>query len=284
MSGQWRSLHFAGARAPFLRRTLPALLFLCPLLAAPESPAASDVQDSCVDCHSDPDFLVTNRKLYDYFQKWTESIHKQEDVTCTDCHGGDPGVADKTRSHEGDLQASRQSSAVNFRNVPQTCGECHDEIYDGFRKSSHFEHVVAKKQEDQGPTCVTCHGSINVSVLNVNSVEQTCSRCHNDESENHPDTPEKARSLLNRFLSIHRYYRYIAVRGDPVETREFFEAVDAAIRDLSVTWHTFDLSEIEEKTAAILDTVKQKRGEVARAYKMKRQERDEQRKAGAAKE
>lgn len=284
MSSQWPSLHFAGARAPFSRRTLPALLLLCLLLPVPESATAGEVRDSCVDCHSDPGLLVTNRKLYDYFQKWSESVHKQEEVTCTDCHGGDPSVADKAGSHKGDLQASKRSSAVNFRNVPQTCGECHDEIYEGFRKSKHFEHVVAKKQQDQGPTCVTCHGSINVAVLNVNTVEQTCSRCHNDESENHPETPEKARSLLNRFLSIHRYYRYIAVRGDPVETREFFEAVDGAIRELSVTWHSFDLSEIEGKTETLLDSVKQKRGELASAFKMKRKERDAQRKARAAEE
>ena len=147
----------------------------------------------------------------------------------------------RTRRTAGNLEASDSVSAVNFRNIPGTCGTCHEEIYEGFRKSEHFGHVVAEGQEAQGPTCVTCHGSINVAVLNVNTVEETCSRCHDEAGENHPETPERARSLLNRFLSIHRYYRYITVRGDPAETKGFFDAVDAQIHALSVTWHTFDL-------------------------------------------
>ena len=78
---------------------------------------------------------------------------------------------------------------------------------------------------------------------------------------------------MNRFLSIHRYYRYITVRGDPVETSEFFENVDARIRDLSVTWHTFDLDEIREETQTVLDSLKQKREEIARIFKEKRHKR-----------
>jgi formate-dependent nitrite reductase cytochrome c552 subunit len=216
---------------------------------------------------------VTNRKLYDYFERWTSSVHKQEDVTCVDCHGGNPEVSDKDAAHAGDLGGAPSSSAINFRNIPRTCGDCHDDIYEGFRKSSHFEHVVAKKQEDQGPTCVTCHGSINVSVLNVTTVEETCTRCHNEESDNHPENATEARALLNRFLSIHRYYRYITVRGDPVETREFFEKIDAQIHDLSVTWHTFDLSKIREETRSVLDSLKHKRQEVATIFKERRRKR-----------
>jgi hypothetical protein len=130
--------------------------------------------------------------------------------------------------------------------------------------------VVTKKQEEQGPTCVTCHGSINGTVLNVTTVEEACSRCHNEESDNHPDTPGEARTLLNRFLSIHRYYRYITVRGDPVETKRFFEKIDRELHTLSMTWHTFDLDEIEKQTEAVLASLKEKREEVARVFKEER--------------
>jgi len=275
MSSDRNRSHRAGARAPQGRPSAPLLALLLLAVASPcGSVRAADTDDSCVRCHSNPDFLVTNKKLYDYFQDWKDSIHGQEDVTCSDCHGGNPGAADKETAHGGNLEASDSVSAVNFRNIPKTCGNCHEEIYEGFRKSEHFGHVVAKKQEAQGPTCVTCHGSINVAVLNVNTVEETCSRCHNAESENEPEVPERARSLLNRFLSIHRYYRYITVRGDPADTKDFFDAVDAQVRALSVTWHTFDLDEIEEKTEAVLESVRAKREEVARAYKEKRRERE----------
>jgi len=246
-TGRWRLKLFVLA--------LSALLLLT--LVAWESPRAQEAKDSCVDCHSKASFLVTNKKLYDYFQRWGSSIHKQEGVTCVDCHGGDRQSSDKETAHGGDLDAADAKSAVNFRNIPKTCGGCHEDIYRGFRESAHFEHLVSKGQEDQGPTCVTCHGSINVEVLNVNTVEETCRQCHNDETGNSPENAQEARALLNRFLSIHRYYRYITVRSDPAESKRFFDGVDAQLRDLSVSWHGFDLDEIGEKTEAVLHALRE---------------------------
>lgn len=244
---------------------LPTLLLL--VLVPRKSLSAEDARDSCVDCHSQASFLVTNKKLYDYFQRWNSSIHKQEGVTCVDCHGGDPQSFNEEKAHGRDLEAAKANSSVNFRNIPKTCGGCHEDIYEGFRESTHFEHVVSKGQEDQGPTCVTCHGSINVEVLNINTVEETCRKCHNETTRNSPENPQEARALLGRFLSIHRYYRYITKRGDPEETKRFFEEFDAQIHDLSVTWHTFDLDEIGEKTEAVLLTLRTKRKEIAKMRK-----------------
>jgi nitrate/TMAO reductase-like tetraheme cytochrome c subunit len=248
---------------------LSGLLLLS--LASGKSSSAEEAKDSCVECHSKASFLVTNKKLYDYFQRWGSSVHKQEGVTCVDCHGGNSGSSDKEKAHGEDLDEAQANSAVNFRNIPETCGECHQDIYEGFRESTHFEHLVSENQEDQGPTCVTCHGSINVAVLNVNTVEETCRACHNEETENSPENPQEARALLNRFLSIHRYYRYITVRGDPAETKQFFEEFDAQIRDLSATWHTFDLDTLGEKTEAVLGELRAKREEISRARKKDRE-------------
>jgi len=244
---------------------LSALLLLP--LASQKSSSVEEAKDSCVECHGKTSFLVTNKKLYDYFQRWGSSIHKQEHVTCVDCHGGNAQSSDKEKAHGGDLNEADPNSAVNFRNIPKTCGGCHEDIYQGFHESTHFEHVVSKDQEDQGPTCVTCHGSINVAVLNVDTVEEACRQCHNEETENSPENAHEARALLNRFLSIHRYYRYITVRGDPGETKRFFDEVDAQIRDLSVTWHTFDLDAIGEKTESVLHALRAKREDIARTYK-----------------
>jgi formate-dependent nitrite reductase cytochrome c552 subunit len=272
MSGERQGPRVSGQRRRPLKvavMLLSALLLLS--LASWRSSSAEEAKDSCVECHGKGSFLVTNKKLYDYFQRWGSSVHKQEEVTCVDCHGGNPQRSDKEKAHGGDLHAAQANSAVNFRNIPKTCGGCHEDIYEGFRESAHFEHVVSKDQEDQGPTCVTCHGSINVAVLNVNTVEDTCRNCHNEETENSPENAEEARALLNRFLSIHRYYRYIAKRGDPAETRQFFEEFDAQVHDLSVTWHTFDLDAIGEKTEAVLGELREKREEIAKALKKDRE-------------
>jgi hypothetical protein len=252
-----------------VRRSAPGLglLVLLPpllLLAQPESPSAPQKQDSCVACHSDPKFLVTNKKLYDYFQEWQSSVHKQEGVTCKDCHGGNPDASDKDKAHGEAVAESSETSGVNFKNIPDTCGrvKCHAEMLDGYRQSNHFEHLIAEAQQAQGPSCVTCHGSINVGILNVESVEDACARCHNQESDNHPENPQKATLILNRFLSIHRFYRYIAVRAEPEEARDFFQVIDARVHHLSVTWHTFDLPAIEEETKQVLALLKAKRDEI----------------------
>ncbi len=274
MGSERRRRRASGQRRQPLNVAVVVLSALLLLSIAPfGSSAAEEATDSCVECHSKGSFLVTNKKLYDYFQRWGSSVHRQEEVTCVDCHGGNPKSSDKEKAHGGDLEAAKAKSAVNFRNIPKTCGGCHEDIYEGFRESTHFDHVVSQDQEDQGPTCVTCHGSINVAVLNVNTVEDTCRNCHNEETGNSPENAEEARALLNRFLSIHRYYRYITRRGDPAETKQFFEEFDAQIRDLSVTWHTFDLDAIGEKTEAVLHELRVKREEIATAQRKARESR-----------
>jgi hypothetical protein len=280
MDSQWRISRDSqrGARPrKAVASALPAL-FAVLLCAAPwgNASAEEDESNSCVECHSDSDLMVTNKKLYDYFLRWGDSIHMQEGVSCHDCHGGNPGISDKKGAHDGSLGGDEATSAVNFRNIPDTCGECHDDIFEGFRKSEHFEQVSSEENEEQqAPTCVTCHGAINVAAPDVTTVEEICQRCHNEDSDNQPENPRKARALLNRLLSIHRYYRYITVRGDPVETKSFFAGIDEQIRDLTVTWHSFDLETIEKKTEAVLKQLKAKRGEVAAAYKKDRKKRSQ---------
>jgi hypothetical protein len=55
------------------------LTLLAALPAGAEAPAKA--KDSCVACHRNPDFLVQNKKLYDYFRDWQLSIHQQNDVS-----------------------------------------------------------------------------------------------------------------------------------------------------------------------------------------------------------
>jgi formate-dependent nitrite reductase cytochrome c552 subunit len=238
------------------------LICLGVLLLLSSGALGEDAKDTCVDCHSRLRYLVTNKKLYDYYQNWKLSIHREEDVSCADCHGGNPQESDKDTSHGVKLTGSEDESAVNFRNIPDTCGRCHKDFLEGYRESSHFEHLVAEQQEEQGPNCVTCHGSINEETLNVNTVQEACARCHNEETDNHPEIPGDARLILNKFLSIDRFYRYVTVRADPEKTQEFFKDADARIYDLSVAWHTFELEEIREHTDSVLRFLREKRREL----------------------
>ena len=228
--------------------------------------AAPPAKSSCVDCHSNPRLLVQNKKLYDYYRAWKVSIHGQENITCVDCHGGNPKVADKLAAHgDSALAASQPTSRTNYQNVPVTCARCHEEIYKNFKQSSHFEHLTVADKDKQGPTCVTCHGSVNTSVLNINTVRSACARCHNKETDNHPDIPAQAEDVLSQFLSIHRYYRFIATQGDPKQIKEVFKVIDPRIKRLNAYWHIFDLEKVGDETTELLDYLKQERDRIQQA-------------------
>lgn len=223
--------------------------------------------DSCIQCHSDKNFIVTNKKLYDYYQEWNSSIHKQEDVGCVDCHSGNPDKKTIRGAHGGKSGITKMRKAVNFANIPKTCGQCHEDIYNGYIKSNHYKHLNKQAQVEQGPNCVTCHGSLNAVVLNVNTVKKTCISCHNEISGNNPNIPDKAEHLLNKFLSLNRFYRYVRIRGDGVEVHNFLKDMDNKIEELSVNWHTFDLDKFERDSRVVLDALKKMRQQVKKDLK-----------------
>ncbi len=226
--------------------------------------------DGCIACHSDPAFLVKNKKLYDYYKNWKLSVHSQEGISCGDCHGGNPATSNKKLAHSGNPMGSEaKNSPINYRNIPRTCARCHTEIFDNFRKSAHYKQLIRNSQRRQAPNCVTCHGSVNISVLSVRDVAGTCSLCHNRNTANHPEIPVRAEAVLNTFLSIHRFYRYITLRGDPEDVKSFFRLVDPLITGIKEDWHRADLKRIEVQTKDLLKLLKIKRNQI-KASKVKR--------------
>ena len=238
----------------------PALMMILALTLAG---AAAGAEQGCVTCHSDPSFLVRNKKLYDYFQNWKLSLHSQEGVSCANCHGGNPKRADKKAAHaKGPMGAAARSSPINYRNIPRTCSRCHEQYYDHFRRSAHFRQLTEAKNGEAAPNCVTCHGSVNTTVLSVHTVAGACGRCHNQKTGNHPGIPGRAEAVLNTFLSIHRYYRYITLRGEPEDVRSFSRVVDPLIQEIKEDWHKSDLDRIEEQTKDLLRLLKVKRNQI----------------------
>jgi len=67
-------------------------------------------------------------------------------VTCDNCHGGDPGSDLKEKAHEGVLRSSEVNSTVFYRNVPETCGKCHANELNQFKDSLHYQRLKALKQ------------------------------------------------------------------------------------------------------------------------------------------
>lgn len=117
--------------------------------------------------------------------QWFGSSHQTQGITCDQCHGGNPDLA------EGDLRklSSRQVRALskramyavpNFVGAPagqaqfELCATCHPESTEDYAASIMGQAYLLKAG---GPSCTTCHGAHrNV----IPAVPESCKGCHQD--------------------------------------------------------------------------------------------------------
>jgi hypothetical protein len=224
---------------------------------------AESVTNSCIRCHSKSAFSITDKKLYKYFRDWELSIHAQEGVTCVDCHGGNPNRTDKKKAHGKDIQ--QLLTPVEYEQISVTCGKCHEENAENYKKSQHYKILTEKGRSHPTPTCVTCHGSINTSIPKHDDIAKICASCHNAVTENNPENPEIASYLIERLSFINYYSRYLISKGVLEENPQFSTTIDKEYSELSQLWHTLELDRIEKKTLQIRTMLMKKRKEVSQA-------------------
>jgi hypothetical protein len=222
---------------------------------------AKVVSNSCIKCHSQPNFRVTDKKLYKYYRDWELSIHAQEGITCFDCHGGDPGSADKDKAHGDDIKSLL--TTVEYERISATCGRCHKKNAKNYKKSKHYRILKEKGRLHPTPTCVTCHGSINTSIPESGSIASICAHCHNAVTENHPEIPEIASYLVARLAFINSYYLHLISKGVLEKSPDFSKTINKELSELAKAWHTLDLDRIEDKTMQIR-TLMMKKGKELR--------------------
>jgi nitrate/TMAO reductase-like tetraheme cytochrome c subunit len=210
-----------------MKRLLAALLFLA--LAAP---AAAD--SVCLVCHSSTMMKPEFRKVY---QEWKGSWHAQNNVSCNDCHGGDPKDATNAMSPQRGFLGVPKPTAV-----PEFCGKCHIAIAKDYLDSGHGKALMTK---GTGPNCVTCHHAHDVQKARVGIINETlCSKCHSYEraqlmKEALFGTEEKISAISGELQTIRS-------NGLDVEneTRTLFRT-QAQYRAL---FHTVDVNLVKSKT------------------------------------
>jgi hypothetical protein len=150
-----------------------------------EQPPVSLTAQACVSCHPDQ------------VQQYLQSVHGQaraqgvrEAARCADCHS----------AHTIFSKADPRSS-VFVRNLPQTCGRCHENsgLSERFgiaahRYSTYWEsyHGLSVKYGNLiAANCSSCHGSHLIlaasdpsSSIHPNNLLQTCGQCHPNASAN----------------------------------------------------------------------------------------------------
>jgi formate dehydrogenase gamma subunit len=211
-----------------LRRLALVALAAVATIATSTSPAAA--QESCSDCHETeiPDFSIhAGFSCGDCHSGYDEDVHPEEmvvgEMICAECHAD--AAEDFARSVHGENRKQNGSesawpeehscsvchgvhdaravddpeSRVFFRNVAQTCGECHGDIgivqafglsTAPFENFQHSVHGMARDDLDARPaTCADCHrahlvlrASDSESLINPFRIPDTCGACHDTEA------------------------------------------------------------------------------------------------------
>lgn len=142
-------------------------------LSAGAAQAQDDLDDaSCLDCHSDPDFVKelpdgSEISLFVSDSLYMQSVHGDGGLACIDCHADIEEIP-----HDETL------AAVD-------CGICHDDSAEEYEAGL---HSVSRANGDlEAPTCADCHGKHEIfpsddsrSLTNKFNLPQTCARCHAD--------------------------------------------------------------------------------------------------------
>jgi predicted CXXCH cytochrome family protein len=120
--------------------------------------------EACTKCHSE------------IYEKTQDSIHdqvaeagNQSAPICTDCHG----------AH--DVQSPDQPRTK----VSETCGKCHEDIYNTYTHSIHGSALLQEDNPDV-PVCTDCHGVHNIQDPRTQQFRvetpELCAGCHADEA------------------------------------------------------------------------------------------------------
>jgi len=149
----------------------------------PRSPVSTlRLPETCGQCHSNPELVAKyGIPVAKPIEAYLGSVHSRmneegvQAATCNSCHG--------THAIFG---AADPRSKVFHPNVPDTCGQCHEEIDRQYQASVHGEAVRHGARE--APVCTDCHGEHRIlspdiessPVFASNIPKLTCGRCHGD--------------------------------------------------------------------------------------------------------
>jgi len=155
-----------------VRATSALLAILVLALSGPAVLRASEVNESCFDCHSDPDLEREEGGTGSVFvaeAPFAGSVHA--DLDCTDCHQD---------VDADDLPHVEQLESVH-------CVDCHDDVQLDFDASIHGQELA--RGAPLAPDCKDCHGIHDIlsasdpaSRTYTTQVPYMCGECHQEGS------------------------------------------------------------------------------------------------------
>ncbi|MCF7804422.1 MAG: cytochrome c3 family protein [Candidatus Marinimicrobia bacterium] len=145
--------------------------------------------NTCADCHE-----MMGAPYDSIVHAQSQDIHAQKDVTCADCHGGDPTTMDFEAAKAPETRFRGKPDPAE---IPDLCGSCHaDPEYmrqfdpglavDQLAKYWTSRHGEKLREGDaKVAECASCHGAHGVlpvddprSPVYPTRVPETCNTCH----------------------------------------------------------------------------------------------------------
>ncbi|MCZ7401801.1 MAG: hypothetical protein O8C61_06240 [Candidatus Methanoperedens sp.] len=214
---------------------------------------------SCsLECHED----VIRKKASDNFQQWSESGHSNYFVTCDACHGGNPNINSEAGAHSSMKNITDPESPIYFKNIPETCGKCHDTELEHFKNTMHYQRLRA---ESRAPSCITCHQPHSFKVLKASELTQLCSVCHNQNDQvstaNVPKDAklalEKADELKNEIITLSNSVSEARAKGiDVSSAQNDLDKATSVMNDVPALWHSFNLKDFDTQIQTGIDSAK----------------------------
>lgn len=261
-------------------KALLAGVFVCllPLAIAAQDPpvpapasaeeAVDSASNQCVLCHvtlkgEDHAVLEAN------FQKWLDSSHSKQDVTCDKCHGGNPSAAVKDVAHIGVIDIQYAGKPMYYIELDKKCGGCHATEFKTFSSSKHFEYL----KQGTGPSCIGCHNPKSGKVLAHGEIVNYCYDCHNTQdnpgSEFIPKQAELTLLLVDAAQMLVDWaeadIEMLKSQGKNVTgpmTRLSFAKREA---DLPQYWHQFNLTATQQHAINTIEQMKDVRAAMIKA-------------------
>lgn len=208
------------------------LLFLPSALFAADEPSAAP-ETVCLQCHGGQEGRIGAPVAL-----WRNSIHAANDISCHDCHGGDPtDFAMAMTPERGFLGAPEEAD------IPGFCGRCHIGVEEDYRASRHGAALG-----EGGPQCVTCHGNHGVQRASLDLINPNdCSRCHSFERaatirEALVATDQRIAALETDLAALHR---------SGLSVKELSGKLFARRNDFHRLFHTVDVDKVRQETDAV---------------------------------
>lgn len=258
---------------------------------APTPAAASDAQlaegagpatigtveeNSCVECHQKPEtvraFPVWAR---DQFLHWYGAVHGRAGVACEACHHGDATAPAKVDAHQGMLPSRDPLSPVFYKNVPQTCGKCHEAVYEAFSTSDHYRELVSDRL---APSCNTCHGfQMDMGAVTPTQLVARCTVCHSGERGVKQHVVSQARKALDQIAETQRVLQHARVTVDlaleqgvaPQNLDAMLSKAEQDLQKTGIHWHSFRLEAFDSELAGIRATAEEARAQAMQAILQK---------------